>query len=261
MTSVHRSSAAQAGSRSTAQAARRSARAVRRSVLLFLPALCALASCGIPATDVVEAGGPASGVVPMIRVYFVADGALVGVPRRTVAPVDVESAVEMLLQGPTGAERAGGITTGLPSAMAPPTRAPAPSRAPTTDAPTTDAPATDAPATDALATDAPTEVPQEARTSGLVQVTVREDRVSIEITGGVDRLNALAAAQLTCTAVAAQRVADPAGRPAPVTVTGPDGRPLEGTGARCPDPSASLAPRTAEALPAPRTAEGPLAPR
>ena len=44
-----------------------------RSVPLLT--LLALTSCGIPATGVVEAGGPASGTLPMTRVYFVENGA------------------------------------------------------------------------------------------------------------------------------------------------------------------------------------------
>ncbi|WP_051858454.1 hypothetical protein [Streptomyces cellulosae] len=189
-------------------------RAVRRSALLFLPVLCALTSCGVPATGVVEAGGPASGVLPTIWVSFVADGALVAVPRRTVAPVDVESAVRVLLQGPYDAERVKGITTLLPPSGGLPTAVPSP----TTRSP-----------------DSFRQAPQKAAgPSDLVKVTTLDDRVSIELRPvGVD-LPDLATAQLICTAVAAQRVADPEAQPAPVTVTGPDGRRVEATDARCP---------------------------
>ncbi|MEU4484592.1 hypothetical protein AB0H94_06810 [Streptomyces purpurascens] len=76
----------------------------RRAALLAVPALCGLASCGIPATGVVEAGGPAGGVVPTVRVYFVADGKPAPVPRRAVTPIGAASAVEVLLQGPTAEE-------------------------------------------------------------------------------------------------------------------------------------------------------------
>ena len=51
-----------------------------------LLALLALTSCGIPATGVVEAGGPASGVLPLTPVYFVEGGRLVPVPRNTGRP-------------------------------------------------------------------------------------------------------------------------------------------------------------------------------
>ncbi|MFI6930976.1 hypothetical protein [Streptomyces sp. NPDC050287] len=191
-------------------------RAVRRSVLLFLPALCVLTSCGVPATGVVEAGGPARGVVPTIRIYLVKGDALIGVPRPVAAPVDVESAVQELLQGPSEAERVKGVTTLLPLPGAP-----APS---------------DVPSPTALPPGSFMQAPQEsARPSDLVKVTMRDDRVSIEMRTVEVELPDLATAQLICTAVAAQRVADPKAQPAPVTVTGPGGRRVEGTGARCPD--------------------------
>ncbi|MFD5271607.1 hypothetical protein [Streptomyces sp. NPDC058335] len=189
-------------------------RAVPRAVLLAVPALCALASCGIPTTGVVEAGGPASGVVPTIRVHFVAgDGTLVAVPRRTVAPVDVESAVAVLLEGPTEAERVKRLTTLLPLPGLLATPVPA-----------------------ATATDGPVAAPQEeVRTADLVKVVAEDDRVSIEFTAVSGGLTGLAVDQLVCTALGAQRVAEPGAEPLPVTVTGPGGRPVEGTGASCSD--------------------------
>ncbi|MDQ1049492.1 hypothetical protein [Streptomyces sp. V4I2] len=190
-------------------------RTLRRAALLAVPVLCALASCGIPTTGVVQAGGPASGVVPTIRVYFVADGTLVAVPRRTVAPVDVESAVEVLLEGPTEAERVKRLTTLLPLPGLLPTAVPAAPAAP--------------------ATDGAMPVPQEVRTADLVKVTATDDRVSIELTAAMGEVTGLAADQLLCTALGAQRVADPGTEPLPVTVTGPRGRPVEGTGTNCSD--------------------------
>lgn len=187
-------------------------RAVRRAVLLAVPALCTLVSCGIPATGVVEAGGPASGAVPTVRVYLVADGALVAVPRRTVAPVEVESAVQVLLEGPTEAERVKRLTTLLPVAGHFQAAAPA-----------------------APATDGPSEVPREVAAADLVKVVAEDDRVSIELSPGLEELTRLAVDQLVCTALWAQRVADPGGEPLPVTVTGAGGRPVKGTGASCSD--------------------------
>ncbi|MER5216812.1 hypothetical protein ABT063_41340 [Streptomyces sp. NPDC002838] len=185
-------------------------RAVCRSASLVLAALAALVSCGVPTTGVVEAGGPASGVVPTIRIYLVVDGTLIAVPRRTVAPVDVESAVDVLLQGPSDAERAKRLTTLLPLPGPLPTAAPA-----------------------APPTGLAVRVPQEARASDLVKVATQGDRVSLELSAVV---NDLAVAQLICTAVGAQRIADPGSEPGTVTVTGPDGRPVEGSGEDCPTP-------------------------
>lgn len=188
-------------------------RAVLRSASLVLPALCALTSCGIPTTGVVEAGGPASGIVPTTQVYFVADGTLVPVPRRLAATVGVEPAVRALFQGPTDRERLKGLHTLLPRPLLP-----LPS-AENTYPPT------------ASATPAPTDA---ARASGPVKVTTDGGHVVIELSLPTDKPAGLAAAQLICTAVAAQRVADAGAEPLPVTVTGPDGLHTGGTGRQCP---------------------------
>ncbi|MEU0672859.1 hypothetical protein ABZ330_08190 [Streptomyces sp. NPDC006172] len=168
-------------------------RSVPRTVLLCLPALAALASCGIPTTGVIEAGGPAGGVVPRAHVYFVVDETLVDVSRRTTLPLGVESAVDALLQGPTPEERAQRLTTLLP-----------PGRTTT-------------------------------RTAGpdLVRVRTKGVQVTIELTRATDRLSDLAAAQLICTVLAAQRVADPGAVPDPVTVQDTVGHDVGGTGGRC----------------------------
>ncbi|MFJ8535925.1 hypothetical protein [Streptomyces sp. NPDC093591] len=189
---------------------------MRRAALLTVPALSALftlASCGIPETGVVEAGGPASGVIPMIPVYFVADGSLIAAPRRTPASVDVESAVELLLLGPSDAERAKGLTTRLVlSGM--PTLAPDPRATPA--------------ATYSLP-------PEEPPAADPVEVTTSDTGVSIELAAEAGELPGLAVDQLTCTALGVQRLADPRAEPSPVTVTGPDGREMEGSGASCPE--------------------------
>lgn len=185
-------------------------RAVHRSAwLTMLPALFALASCGIPTTGAVEAGGPASGVVPRVRVYFVVDETLVGVLRRTAAPVDVESAVRILLQGPTPTEQDKRLTTLLP----PP--ALAASQVPTANG--------------------ADPVPQASSdTSDPVRVTPHDGGVSIELSLPVRQPAGLAAAQLICTALEAQAIAHPGTTPLPVTVTGVDGRRIAATGTSCP---------------------------
>ena len=100
-----------------------------RSVPLLT--LLALTSCGIPATGVVEAGGPASGTLPMTRVYFVENGALVATSRTTELPGDPEAALQLLMAGPlAGEKRSGRLSSevpGVPTAMALP---------PATDEPT-----------------------------------------------------------------------------------------------------------------------------
>ncbi|MGW2449247.1 hypothetical protein [Streptomyces sp. NPDC001675] len=185
--------------------------AVRWLVLTILPALCALSACGIPTTGAVEAGGPATGVKPTIWVYFLVDGALVAAPRQTVAPVEVESAVRILLQGPTEGERTKRMTTQLAS----------PTTSPTEDQAQT--------STDGRAAET-----REGQATGLVKVTTGRNRVVIELSPDAGKLSAIAAAQIICTASAAQRVAAPDAEPLPVTVSGQDGRRVGGTSVQCP---------------------------
>ncbi|MFM9445562.1 hypothetical protein [Streptomyces acidiscabies] len=90
-----------------------------------LAALLALSSCGIPATGVVEAGGPASGIAPVTAVYYVRDGALSAAARPTGLPGDPDDALSLLLTLPPPGE---GFTTHV---KIPPTAAPgSPERAP-----------------------------------------------------------------------------------------------------------------------------------
>ncbi|MFC7985247.1 hypothetical protein [Streptomyces sp. NPDC057336] len=106
---------------------------------LLCGALLPLSACGIPATGVVEAGEPATGVrgpagtptptqapseaVPAAAVplYFVADGDLVAVTRTVIGATDLGSAVLMLFKGPDAEERGRGLTSELPPAAEAPT--------------------------------------------------------------------------------------------------------------------------------------------
>lgn len=81
-----------------------------RSGLLFAAALL-LAGCGIPATGVVQAGDPATGVRPTAVLYFIADDQLVPVYREMTEPVHVNTAMELLLAGPDGRDRRRRLTT------------------------------------------------------------------------------------------------------------------------------------------------------
>ncbi|KRV50634.1 hypothetical protein AQ490_16405 [Wenjunlia vitaminophila] len=92
-----------------------SGRLTRAGVLASGLALL-LCSCRIPATGVIEAGEPASGVKPRARVYFVRDGALAPAFRSAglIGPFEPELALAVLLKGPVPAERAEGLDTALP---------------------------------------------------------------------------------------------------------------------------------------------------
>ena len=197
----------------SASARCRSATALRRSALLSLAALCALTSCGIPTTGVVQAGGPAGGVVPTVRVYFVRNGTLIGVSRPTDAPGDVDSAVEELLLGPSDAERSKQITTDLLLPGGFPTLAP-----------------------DTSATADTGVAPQESLwPTDRVTVRERDDGITVHLTWKAGELGTLGAAQIICTARAARRVADPGAEPPPVSVTDAAGRRVGETTQRCPD--------------------------
>ncbi|MFD7934230.1 hypothetical protein ACFV4T_06795 [Streptomyces sp. NPDC059755] len=198
-------------------------RGVRRVVLLCVPALWALVSCGIPATGVVEAGGPAHGLVPMLRVYLVENGSLVAVPRRPADAVDAESAVMNLLEGPTETERAKRLTTLLPPLTAAPTSAPTPLAS---------VPPTPGPSGGSVA---------EAAASAAVSVNARNGVVSIHLRYVSEELSDLATAQLICTAAEAQRTTDtgtgtgPGAEAVTVKVTNARGRSVEGSDERCPE--------------------------
>lgn len=92
--------------------------ALVRLLALLAPAVLLLGACGIPATGVVDAGEPATGVRPAALVYFLRDGAVVAVPRRTVSPVGVGSALVLLEKGPTEPERYQGLSSDLPPGTA-----------------------------------------------------------------------------------------------------------------------------------------------
>jgi len=73
----------------------------------------ALASCGVPPTGVIQAGGPATVRSPSITLYFLVNDRLVGVARQAPG-TDVGTAVSALFDGPTPAEDANGLVTELP---------------------------------------------------------------------------------------------------------------------------------------------------
>ncbi|MEU3614936.1 hypothetical protein ABZ725_21815 [Streptomyces sp. NPDC006872] len=197
-------------------------RSLRRAVLLCVPALCTLVSCGIPTTGVVEAGGPAHGIAPTLRIYFVHDGALIAVPRTTDAVVDVRPAVLSLLVGPTEAERAAGLTTLLPPMKLAPT--PVPTRDPSTPF--------DAVGSEESAAEAKAEAAQSLTVA--VSVNAQNGDVSIRLPYDSRELDDLAMAQLICTAVEARRTLDAGAETVTVTVTDARGRSVEGSDERCP---------------------------
>ncbi|MFE2215354.1 hypothetical protein ACFW93_25805 [Streptomyces canus] len=175
-----------------------------RSVPLLT--LLALTSCGIPATGVVQAGGPASGTLPMTQVYFVENGALVAMPRTTELPGDPEAALRLLMAGPLEGEgRLGGLLTevpGLPTSAALPTA--------TADAP--GKPSSDAPT-----------------------VTVEGATMTIELPPGMDTLSDTGVRQMICTAAAAYRLTRPSVDAVTAEVTDGAGRRVRGSDEGCPD--------------------------
>jgi hypothetical protein len=177
---------------------------------LLAPALLALCSCGITTTGVVEAGGPASGIVATTSVYFVRDGALVAVPSRTARPGDAEAAVELLLVGPSREERLSGLVTLLPAL---------PSAA--SSAPTTIPGAVGGPV------GTPADTPR---------VSVEQDSMSIELPYRVAGLPGLGMEQLICTAAAAHRLGAASAGPVTVTVTAEGGWRAKGSDVHCPAP-------------------------
>ncbi|WP_053850829.1 hypothetical protein [Streptomyces sp. NRRL B-24085] len=172
-----------------------------------LLALLAVTSCGIPATGVVEAGGPASGTLPLTRVYFVENGALVATPRTTEEPGEPEAALALLMEGPLAEDgrRLGGLSTevpGLPTSAA----------LPTATAETPGEPASDAP-----------------------RVRVQGATMTVRLPPGVGRLTDIGVRQVVCTATFAYRLNRPSVGALTVEVADGTGRRVRGSDEGCPD--------------------------
>ncbi|MEV7069485.1 hypothetical protein [Streptomyces sp. NPDC093990] len=171
-----------------------------------LLALLAVTSCGIPATGVVEAGGPASGTLPLTQVYFVENGALVATPRTTGEPGEPEAALELLLEGPLAEDRRlGALSTevpGLPTSAA----------LPTASAEAPGEPAFDAP-----------------------RVRVEGGTMTVRLPSGVGRLTDIGVRQVVCTAAFAYRLNRPSAGALTVEVADGSGRRVRGSDEGCPD--------------------------
>lgn len=191
-------------------------RPVHRAALLAVSSVLGLSSCDIPATGVVEAGGPASGIPPAALVYYVRNDTLVAVSRKVPEAGDVTTAVTALLQGPTPQERRENLTTRLARQLL------LASPAPTTTQNDTTTPAASPP---------PAGTPAEA-----VRVTTRDSDVSVELPRYAAELSSLATDQIICTAAHAYLLTRRDLNSVTVTVTGADGRATEGTDDRCPGP-------------------------
>lgn len=179
-------------------------KALHRAPLL---ALLALTSCGIPATGVVEAGGPASGILPYTQVYFIDEGRLVAMPRNAVRPGDPAEALRLLMAGPLAGEGSTGrLATevpALPTAMAVPSATPGtPGSPPLTGTPT---------------------------------VTVRGDTMTVRLPAGMDALSDIGVRQTVCTAAAAYRLTRPSTTPLTAVVTAGGGWRVTASDEGCPD--------------------------
>ncbi|GGO80636.1 hypothetical protein GCM10012280_03020 [Wenjunlia tyrosinilytica] len=89
------------------------------AAVLFTLAGTALSGCEIPATGVVEAGEPATGIQGTTTVYFVEGGELRPSPRWLDVPVGIRAALELLSNGPDESERSQGLVTELPPGLRP----------------------------------------------------------------------------------------------------------------------------------------------
>ncbi|MFD8958583.1 GerMN domain-containing protein [Streptomyces anulatus] len=93
-------------------------RAVRTCAAALL--IAAATGCGISTTGPVRAGAPASGIPQpgsessSVRIYFTDAYGVRAVTRTTDRPLDPQHALDLLLKGPTSAERDRGLTTQVP---------------------------------------------------------------------------------------------------------------------------------------------------
>ncbi|GAA5023898.1 hypothetical protein [Streptomyces siamensis] len=91
------------------------------ALLVGFAATLTLSACGVPPSGVIEAGEPASGMLPssqptvpvVVSLYFLHDGALKAYPRKMGDPADLATVVDQLFDGPTNNE-AVTATTQLP---------------------------------------------------------------------------------------------------------------------------------------------------
>ncbi|MFC9235278.1 hypothetical protein ACFTZK_02255 [Streptomyces decoyicus] len=89
-------------------------------LLMFLPALL-LVGCGISPTGPTTAGAPASGALQPgtrthdARLLFVGPTGLRYAARTSTSPVGPQEAIDLLLKGPSQAERKRGLTTLVPA--------------------------------------------------------------------------------------------------------------------------------------------------
>ncbi|GAA3487481.1 hypothetical protein [Streptomyces cremeus] len=88
--------------------------------LLLLLLFTTTVGCGISATDPRDAGGPASGVprpgteARSVRLYFAGPYGIRAVTRPTDRPLSPQHALDLLLEGPTPAERRRGLINQVP---------------------------------------------------------------------------------------------------------------------------------------------------
>jgi hypothetical protein len=106
---------------------------VKKLVVLAVLLLVVVSACGVKPTPVVPAGPaptlrnpPSSGNSADVILYFVIDGQVAPVARPTGERTGVETALAMLLNGPTSAEAADGYGTTLPARTGPISQSPGP---------------------------------------------------------------------------------------------------------------------------------------
>ncbi|MEU7578649.1 hypothetical protein AB0B50_13690 [Streptomyces sp. NPDC041068] len=96
---------------------------MRRPLLPLAFLLLALTGCGISATGPERAGAAATGAVPPgtraydARLDFLGPWGMQFVSRRSESPVGPQQAVDLLLAGPTTAERERGLATLVPETL------------------------------------------------------------------------------------------------------------------------------------------------
>jgi hypothetical protein len=88
--------------------------------VLPIAAVMLLASCGVSTTGVIDAGAPATLPATSLTVYLLQRGRPVPVQRLVQSVPSPSTALELLFEGPTAAERAHGYETDLPPLSGPP---------------------------------------------------------------------------------------------------------------------------------------------
>lgn len=184
----------------------------------------AATACKIPATGVVDAGEPATGIKGSTQLYFLSFGGLTGVRWETTVPAGPDEALHLLAAGPGGPDIGTGLATEVSSTyfQAGPAVPQEPSAADVPPGFPGGGPVTMAPPSGSEPEDAASAAPQRDR-KRRTWATASGNRVVVKVRMGPEKLPRLGVQQIVCTVAHARMVEAPGVGPVDVVFDSPDG--------------------------------------